>query len=95
LLERQSQVQRRLSAKLDDHAHIRSLRCLVLIDRPDVFESERLEVKPVAGVVIGRDRLRIAVDHDRLVAIFVQRKRRMTAAVIEFNSLSDAVRPAA
>jgi len=29
-----------------------------------VFQRQGLEVEPVRGVVIGRDRLRVAVDHD-------------------------------
>ena len=33
-----------------------------------VFEGQRLEVQPVGGVVVGGHRLRVAVDHDRLVA---------------------------
>ena len=60
-----------------------------------IFERQRLKVEPVTGVVVGRDRLRIAVHHDGLVAIFAQRERRVAAAVIKFNSLPDAVWPAA
>ena len=59
------------------------------------FERERLEVQAVAGVVIGRDGLRIAVDHDRFDAEFLQRERRVAAAVIELDSLADAVGAAA
>ena len=94
-LQRQCQVQRRLSAKLHDHAHRRALRRFMLVNRPHIFKRQRLKVETVAGVVIGRDRFRIAIDHDRLVTIFVQRERGVTAAVIELNSLPDAVRPAA
>ena len=65
----------------------------MLVDRKHVLQRQRLEVEPVAGVVVGRDGLRIAVHHDGLVAIFLQRKRRMAAAVIELDSLPDAVRP--
>src|SRR5204863_3350767 len=45
-----------------------------------------------AGVVISRDRLRITVDHDGLVAVFAQREGRMAAAIIELDTLPDAVR---
>ena len=38
------------------------------IDRQHVLERQRLEVEAVGGVVVGRDGLRIAVDHDRLEA---------------------------
>ena len=37
-------------------------------DLEHVLEGERLEVEPVGGVVVGRDRLRVAVDHHGLVA---------------------------
>src|ERR1700693_1259864 len=67
----------------------------MLVNRPDVFKRQRLKVETVAGVVIRRDGLGIAIDHDRLVTVFVQRERSVTAAVIELNSLPDAVRPAA
>ena len=44
---------------------------LALLD-PDQLEhvlgGERLEVEAVGGVVVGGDRLRVAVDHDGLVA---------------------------
>jgi hypothetical protein len=66
----------------------------MLIHRQHVLKRQRLEVQPVARVVVGRHRLRIAVHHDRLVAVFTQRKRRMAAAVVELNSLPDPVRPA-
>ncbi len=75
--------------------HRRALRSFVLINRPHVFERQRLEVETVAGVVVGRDGFRIAIDHDRLVAVFAQRERSVAAAVIELNSLPDAVGPAA
>src|SRR5207247_4283330 len=58
-------------------------------------ERERLEVEAVRGVVVGRHRLRIAVDHDRLEADLAQRERRMDAAGVELDSLADAVRPRA
>ena len=37
---------------------------------------QRLEIEPVGGVVVGRHRLRIAVDHDGLVAGLAQREAR-------------------
>ena len=91
LLQRQRQIQRRLPAELHDHA----VRLLRVVDVQNFFQRERLEVQPVAGVVVGRDGLRIAVDHDRLEAEILQREGRMAAAVIELDSLPDAVGPAA
>ena len=90
-LQRQRQRQRRLPAELDDHA----VRLLGVADVQHFFERERLEVEAVAGVVIGGDGLRIAVDHDRFDAEFLQREGRVAAAVIELDSLADAVGAAA
>ena len=67
----------------------------MLADGQHVFQGQRLEVESVAGIVVGRDRLRIAVDHDGFETIITQRECRMAAAVVELNSLPDAVRPAA
>ena len=64
----------------------------MLADGEHIFERERLEVEAVAGVVVGRDRLGIAVDHDGFVTILTQRVTGVAAAVIEFNSLPDPIR---
>ena len=95
LLERQRQVQRSLTAELHDHADLRPAGSLVLIDAEHIFQRQRLKVEAVAGVVVGRDGFRVAVHHDRLVAIFAQCKRSMAAAVVELYALPDAVRTAA
>ena len=59
------------------------------------FERERFEKKFVARVVIGGNRFGIRIDHQRFKAVFLQRKRRVHAAVIKLNALADAVGPAA
>ena len=64
-------------------------------DLDDVLGGEWFEVKPVGGVVVGRYRFRIAIDHDGLVAGFLEREGGVTAAIIELDALSDAVRAAA
>ena len=89
--QRQRQRERRLTAELHDHA----VRFLGIVDVQHLFERQRLEVQAVAGVVIRGDSLRIAVHHDRLVPEILQRERRVAAAVIELDSLPDAVRAAA
>ena len=61
----------------------------------DVLERQRLEVEAVARVVVGADRLRVAVDHHRLEAGVAQRERGVHAAVVELDALADPVRPAA
>src|SRR5262249_23285076 len=60
-----------------------------------VLERQRLEVELVRGVVIGRYGLRVAVDHDGLEPVRAKGERRVHAAVVELDSLPDAVRPAA
>jgi hypothetical protein len=70
-------------------------RPLPLDDLEHVLERERLEVELVADVEVGRDGLRIRVDHDRLVAVVAQRERGLDAAVVELDALPDAVGPAA
>ena len=52
-----------------------------------VLERERLEVQPVAGVVVGRDGLGVAVDHHGLVA------RRPTARTTRARTSSRTRRP--
>ena len=69
-----------------------------LLDAQDlehVLGGQRLEIEPVGGVVVGAHRLRVAVDHDRLVARFGQREAGVDAAIVELDALPDAVRPAA
>ncbi len=90
-LQVERELERGLAAVLHDHAD-------GLFQRDDfehVFQGQRLEVQAVRGVVVGRDGLRVAVDHDGLVAVFAQRQRRVHTAVVEFDALADAVRAAA
>ena len=91
LLEGDGQPQRRLPAELHDHA----VRPLHGDDLEHVLEGQRLEVEPVAGVVVRRDGLGVAVHHDRLDARLAQREGRVHAAVVELDALPDPVRPAA
>ncbi len=90
-LQRARELQRRLAAVLHDDA----LRLFLVHDLEDVLERHGLEVQPVGAVVVGRHGLRVAVDHDGLVAGFLERERRVHAAVVELDSLADAVRAAA
>ena len=93
--ERRGELQRRLPAELDDDAMKRAARRLDMEDLEHVLDGQRLEIEPVGRVVIGRDRLRVAVDHDRLVAGLGQRVGGVDAAIIELDPLPDPVRPAA
>jgi hypothetical protein len=89
-LEVQRQLQRRLPAVLHDDAD----GPFLVDDFQHILQRHRLEVEAVAGVVVGGDGLRIAVDHDGLVAVLAQRQRGMHAAVVELDALADAVGPA-
>ena len=71
-LQRQRQVQRSLAAELDDHA----VRLFGVVDIQNFFEREGLEVEAVASVVVGRDGLGIAVDHDRFIRRIPAARRR-------------------
>jgi hypothetical protein len=55
-LQRAGEIQRRLAAELHDGADA----ALLLVDFQHVLERQRLEVEPVAGVVVGGDGLRVA-----------------------------------
>ena len=70
------EAERRLAAELAHDAGDRAGELLGVDDLEDVLERERLEVEPVGGVVVGADRLRVAVDHDRLVAGLGERHAR-------------------
>ena len=60
-----------------------------------MLKRQRLKIQAIRGVVVGRDRLGVAVDHDRLVALIAQRETGVTAAIIEFDPLADTVGPTA
>ena len=94
-LERLGQLERRLAAELHDQAQQLAGAALDLDQLDHVLGGQRLEVQAVGGVVVGRHGLRIAVDHDGLVAGLAQRVDGMDAAIVELDALADAVRPAA
>src|SRR5271155_768821 len=90
-LQLKREIQRGLPAELDDYA----LWLFAFEDGEDVFKRERLEVEAVGGVVIGRDRFGVAIDHHGFVTVFLERKGGVAATIIEFNSLPDAAGAAA
>ena len=89
------ELERGLPAELDDHADQLAVRLLDAEDLEHVLGGQRLEIEPVGRVVIGRHRLRVAVDHDRLEAGLGQREAGVAAAIIELDPLPDPVGPAA
>ena len=82
------EAQRRLAAELGHDA----LGLLAVEDGEHLLRRERLEVEAVGGVVVGRDRLRVAVDHHGLVAERAERLHGVDAAVVELDPLADPVR---
>jgi hypothetical protein len=89
------QLQRRLAAELDHHPDQFAARALDVADLEHVLDRQGLEIQPVGGVVVGGDRLRIAVDHDRLHPELGEREGGVAAAVVELDPLPDPVRTAA
>ena len=59
-----------------------------------IFLCQRFKIEPVGGVIISRDGLGVAVDHDRFDADIAQRKRRVATAIVKLDALADAVWPA-
>ena len=63
------ELERRLPAQLDDHAPSNSpFSCLAVEDFEHILGGQRLEIEAVRRVRVGRHRLRVAIDHDRLEA---------------------------
>src|SRR6478609_8937192 len=61
-------------------------------DRPSgVWPPSWTMTPAVGGVVVGGDRLRVAVDHHGLVAGVAQREGGVDAGVVELDALADAV----
>ena len=85
------QLQWGLAAVLDDDP----FRLLLVHDLQDVLQGQGLEIQPVGGVVVGGDGLRIAIDHDGLVAVLAERKGGMDTAIVELDPLADPVGSAA
>ncbi len=95
LLELVRQLQWGLTAEAhDDTANLTRL-LQPFADVQHVFVRQRFEEQAVARVVVGRDRLGVAVDHHRLVTRVAQRERRVHAAVVELDALADPVGTAA
>ena len=68
--KRPCQLERRLTAELHDDALQRAAGLLDAAQFDHVLGRQRLEVEPIGCVVVGRYRFRIAIDHDRFIAVF-------------------------
>ena len=91
VLQTEGEIERCLAAELHDRAPA----CFPFVNVQHVFERERFEIEAITGVVIRGYGFRIAVDHDRLIAVVAKSERCVTAAVIKLNSLPDAIGSAA
>jgi hypothetical protein len=95
LFQRVGQFQRGLAAELHDDADKLARLLFGAQDLEHVLGGQRFEIQPVRGVVVGRDGLGVAVDHDGFIAGVAQREGGVAAAIVELDALADAVRPAA
>jgi hypothetical protein len=95
ILQRLRELQRRLAAELHDHADQLARLLLDAQDLQHVLGGQRLEVEAVRSIVVGRDGLGVAVDHDGLEPGLGQRETGVDAAVVELDALADAVGTAA
>ena len=90
-LKTQRQLQRGLTTVLNNHA-----KGFFFVDNfKNVFQGQGFKVKTITGVVISRNRFRVAIDHDGFVAIFSHGQCGMNTAIVKFNPLTNAVRPSA
>ena len=87
LLEHARQLKRSLAAE----RHHDTVGALDIDNVHDVLVGERLKVQAVRGVVVSRNGLGVAVDHDGLEAASRQCVARVHAAVIELDTLANAV----
>ena len=91
LFQLRREAERCLAPQLDQDAGDRAGAALGVVDLHDVLERERLEVQPIRRVVVRRDGLRVAVDHDGLVPGLGQGQRGVHARVVELDALTDPV----
>ena len=85
--QRNRQFQGCLTTKLHNHA----LGPFRFDDVQHIFLGQRFKVEPIAGVVVRGNRFRVGVNHDRFVAIRLQRKGSMTTAIVKLNPLANPV----
>ncbi len=90
------QVERRLAAERHDRRQEPlPVGRFGVDDRAHALGVERLEVEARRRIEVGRDGLRVRVDHDRAPAELAERVRRVDGAVVELDPLPDPDRPRA
>ena len=96
--QRSGEVERRLATERDDRRQeVRAIGTwrFGIDDAADAFGVQRLEIEPRRGVEVGRDGLRVRVDHHRRPAVAAKRVGRLDGAIVELDALADADRTAA
>jgi hypothetical protein len=74
------ELERNVVGRLAAHREHDARRALGVVDVEDRLERDVLKVELVGLVVVGRDGLRVVVDHDRLVAELAERPDRSDGA---------------
>src|SRR4051812_16354507 len=92
------EVDRRLASKLDDHRDI--IRDLVgsrLMTEHFRYALavQRLKIEPIRCIEIGRNRLRVRIDHDRRDTGLMERLRSLDSGIVELDALPDPNRAGA
>mmetsp|Transcript_34549 Transcript_34549/g.108293 ORF Transcript_34549/g.108293 Transcript_34549/m.108293 type:complete len:324 (+) Transcript_34549:1350-2321(+) len=89
-LEREGKIVGDLSSE----GHDSSGAALDLVDVEDSLQAQLLEVEPVALIEVSRHSLRVAVDHDGLLALSNQSAQAQHGAVVKLDAASNPVSPA-
>ena len=79
--ERECQIIRNLSAGRDNDA----LRFFEIRNIQNAFERKLFEIQAIGHIVVGRNCLRIGIDHDRVKPLFFERLERLHARPVELD----------
>ena len=83
------QLDRGLAAELYNG----SVRMLDVDDIFYIFRCQRLEIQFICDIEVGADGLRVVVDDDGLIALFLECPGTMYGAEVKLDTLSDTDRP--
>ena len=87
LVQTHRQVIRDLASGRDNH----TVRILQFENIHYTFECQLIEVKAVAHIVVGRNRFRVVVDHNRAPTLLADRVERLHTAPVELYRATDTV----
>ena len=86
-LKRASEFQGCLATILNNDAN----RLFLVNDFKHVLKCQGFEIQTIRGVIVSRNSLWVAIDHDGFITIVTQGQRGVHAAVIKFDTLADTV----